>query len=218
MKRNVVLLFAAECLVSFCAFSANIRWGHWNSELGIWDEAEFGQLWVDKYNTPPIWYYQTDPYLHLSTDSTDSLPLVFWAYDQNYMEYGYTWVVAGKGDLASRKYFAQKDSYLYRGGIGTEYTNYTDSRRDYPLIISSGETVYLAWEQMWFDEPDVYKYGWLEISMDDNWRLSVLNIALDLDGDPIVVGWMPSDTTPEPSAGLLLLLGGATLALRRALR
>ena len=65
-------------------------------------------------------------------------------------------------------------------------------------------------------------YGWAQIGMahyGDIGYIYLSNSALDLDGGPMIVGggaW--EGATPEPACGLLLLLGGALLALLRRRR
>ena len=53
-------------------------------------------------------------------------------------------------------------------------------------------------------------YGWVHVSVDDDLRMSLLGSDINLSGGEVTVG-----VTPEPSSALLLLVGGALLALRR---
>jgi len=53
-------------------------------------------------------------------------------------------------------------------------------------------------------------FGWVELGLDYVGNLTALQSAWDKSGDSIRVG-----AVPEPSGALLLLLGGALLALRR---
>ena len=53
-------------------------------------------------------------------------------------------------------------------------------------------------------------YGWVHVSVDENLEMTLLGDGINLYGGAVVVG-----ETPEPSSGLLLLVGGALLALRR---
>lgn len=56
-------------------------------------------------------------------------------------------------------------------------------------------------------------YGWVGYHIDQEGQITVLSSAWDLDGGPMIVGgWSAS---PEPSGGLLLMLGAAMFALRR---
>ena len=54
------------------------------------------------------------------------------------------------------------------------------------------------------------RYGWIQLHYDEDAHISIAHQALDMDGDAILVG-----AIPEPTSGLLLLLGTALLALRR---
>ena len=55
-------------------------------------------------------------------------------------------------------------------------------------------------------------YGWAHVSIDDDLRMTLLGADINLTGGAVTVG----GTTPEPSSALLLLVGGALLALRRS--
>ena len=55
-------------------------------------------------------------------------------------------------------------------------------------------------------------YGWVRIGY-SNGQLVAEAAAMDLDGGPMIVGG--GAFIPEPSSGLLLLIGGALLAIRR---
>ena len=59
--------------------------------------------------------------------------------------------------------------------------------------------------------PDLY-CGWAEYVVDPEGSISVVSSAIDVLGRPIRVGY---DSVPEPSCGLLLLVGIAALSLRR---
>ena len=66
-----------------------------------------------------------------------------------------------------------------------------------------------------YKENQSYYYGWVGLSIDNEGTLYPYG-AVDLAGGPMVVGggaW--EGAIPEPSAGVLLLLGAAALGLRR---
>ena len=61
-----------------------------------------------------------------------------------------------------------------------------------------------------------YLYGWVSIGVDDDGSPYLVHSAIDLDGGPMIVGggaW--EGGIPEPSGGMLLLIGAAVLGLRR---
>ena len=55
-------------------------------------------------------------------------------------------------------------------------------------------------------------YGWVNLAVNADGALDVIGSDVAVYGDPLTVG---GGTTPEPSSGLLLLLGTAMLAVRR---
>ena len=55
-------------------------------------------------------------------------------------------------------------------------------------------------------------YGWVNLAVNADGALDVIGSDVTVYGDPLTVG---GGTTPEPSSGLLLLLGTAMLAVRR---
>ena len=55
-------------------------------------------------------------------------------------------------------------------------------------------------------------YGWVHASINENLEMTLLGDGINLYGGAVMVG---EGSTPEPVSGLLLLVGGALLALRR---
>ena len=55
-------------------------------------------------------------------------------------------------------------------------------------------------------------YGWVHVAIDDNLEMTLLGEGINLYGGAVTVG---ESVTPKPSSALLLLVGGALLALRR---
>lgn len=71
-----------------------------------------------------------------------------------------------------------------------------------------------------FADPRMYSgeyiYGWASLYVDESGVPTLLSSAIDLDGGPMIVGggaW--TGGIPEPSGGMLFLLGVAALGLRR---
>ncbi len=78
-------------------------------------------------------------------------------------------------------------------------------------LLNDCRFIHLVATQVVNEYPNYYNYGWvqLRVTPDD---VSLIHSAINLDGDPIVVGvW----DTPEPSSFLLLAAGGMLLSLRR---
>ena len=86
-----------------------------------------------------------------------------------------------------------------------------------PLSGSEPDKRFLAFSLVNLQSEEVF--GWIELKVDGNSTggdVILLGSAIDLDGGPMIVGggaW--EGATPEPASGLLLLVGGALLALRR---
>ena len=81
------------------------------------------------------------------------------------------------------------------------------------LSLHSTETYYLA--LLGGENFDEY-WGWVELQGNQTDGLSVVSSALSKDGPLIVGGGLADpDPTPEPTSGMLIVLGVAGLALRR---
>ena len=89
--------------------------------------------------------------------------------------------------------------------------NWYDSTTENGQFISNADDFYLAFMSTGSQSEDgIDRYGWFHVALDDNMEMSILESGIGLYGENIYVG-----ATPEPTAGLLLLLGSAFLALRR---
>ena len=157
-----------------------------------------------------------------------------WGYDPGVQIYDW-WVVAGDGDVSVNVFMDVQSTYS-----SADFSFLSKSDADRFLVMSPGETidastmvdagmigqtmhvdlyntVFIAYETVAYK--DIYTpynvYGWVEFGFDNPEGLIVVNGALDMDGGPMIVG---SGAIPEPSSGLLLLLGVAGLALRRTYR
>lgn len=87
-------------------------------------------------------------------------------------------------------------------------------KSDYSIDMTDKKSVYLAFKTIAYDDQsNPYPvYGWVEVSV-PGLEPKVLASAWDLDGGAMIVG---SGAIPEPTSGLLLILGAAALALRRS--
>ena len=119
------------------------------------------------------------------------------------LQYSVIATLAYAGDIASADYFNNLTQFLSYA----EKDDFSKSHSDYDITILLDESAYIAYQVN--DASYGYLYGWYQLGY-PNGELTALNSAIDLDGDSIVVG-----AIPEPSSGLLLLLGVAGLALKR---
>ena len=134
-----------------------------------------------------------------------------------YMSPSGAWAVATYGEVVDESMLLNRDALLKDMVYGIENPN----TRKTPVTVEVGSLNYMQFIVQDVDQcieyieghraehPD-YFYGWMEYVVNQDGTVNVLVSALDIDGDRIVVG-----AIPEPSAGLLALLGFSLLALRR---
>ena len=186
---NLVLIFTCHV-----AFSANV----------VWNSVEVGTSF------PEIGYYSiTWPYVSMRGTVTSSV-LTLWAETETYMEFQSSWMQVSKGELISRASIEEAGSYFYKGDFWREGDEV--AQVDYPIQLTEGESVYLAVLFSGYSAPENFNVAWMELSMDADYNLVIARSAIDLDGDMMIVG---GGAIPEPSSGVLLLLGTIILALRR---
>ncbi len=115
-----------------------------------------------------------------------------------------TFVKACKGDVVDAGYIAYNLCFAY-----AEYDECGNGRTwtDYSLTFSPGDSYYLAFREERYNSTT---YGWVQLGYTYGKELEVMGSAWDMDGDSIIVG-----AIPEPSGGMLFLLGIACLTLRR---
>ena len=66
-----------------------------------------------------------------------------------------------------------------------------------------------------FTSDGLDRFGWCHVSLDENLKMSLLDVGIGFNGEPVIVGVGP---IPEPSGCLLMVMGIAALGLRRAQR
>ncbi len=126
---------------------------------------------------------------------------------ERYLEYANTFALACYGDIVT-------DNYMESKGEWFAYARYSDfnnerSHSDYSILVTPDESVFLAFRsETMFNEAPIF--GWVELGQDASGKLVALQSAWDKNGTSIMVGGIP-----EPSSSILLLVGGALLALRR---
>ena len=117
------------------------------------------------------------------------------------------WVIALYGEVVDEANFNShasvqdfNDYTYYSGGTLVENPN------DFYMAFKVSEVLLENYDyvvgQTW--------YGWVHVSIDENLEMTLLGSDINLTGGAVTVG-----TTPEPSSAMLLLVGGALLALRR---
>ena len=118
------------------------------------------------------------------------------------------WVDAVYGDVLWDDYFMHNERiYSYNDYFGPDWSG-ADIR--YEREVTQGEKLYIAFA----GEREMYPfYGWVELLVKDD-ELSLVSSALTY-SPGLMVGTGDFSAIPEPSAGVLLLLGLAGLALRR---
>ena len=123
-----------------------------------------------------------------------------------------TWVSLTLEDIVNQSSFGEGIPSLF----STEYSGATGT-----LSVDVNQPFYLAFQVFELIENglegvtrgDAY-YGWTEFRIAKNSDVELISSAVDLDGCAMIVGGGAA-ATPEPSAGVLLLLGLAALSLRR---
>ena len=132
------------------------------------------------------------------------------------------WIVATCGDIIMDSTIGHlgDDAYLQKtpmdflpGGVSGSLSVYPTKSVELQSL-DEDKRFYLAFAMQ--DELGVdptWYYGWVQLEIAGS-SLSLVHSAIDIDGDPIRVGYMPG-AIPEPSTGMLFLLGAAALGLRR---
>ena len=138
-----------------------------------------------------------------------------------YLESIGNWVEAEYGTRVDASTVRNQSRYFLRGPFDGD-----NNVEIYDVTVEPDEVKYLAFcgeilsgDGMYnLARTGVYLYGWVSLTVDENGIPKVTGSAIDLEGGPMVVGggaW--NGNIPEPSAGMLFLLGVAVLGLRRKL-
>ncbi len=212
MKKKIVWLFVSTWL-SIC-HAANVLWDcvemHPCTDVVLKEPAFYLSYDYDidlqlPYHTFWVDLYVTCSRFGISTMLTADPDLVVLMFAGN-------WVRANPGDVAMESTTRHLSEYFMH--CYTDNENPATSATS--LTVTGEQDVYLMFTAASFGGEDLeerspYYYGWvqLRVTPDD---VSLVHSAINLDGDPIVVGvW----DVPEPSSFLLLAAGGMLLSLRR---
>ena len=187
-------------------YAAQVEW----DTITVWNKGP-GSSWYYPGTTFPETIGFDAPHVYLVMDMAviplDSGVEIKAITYSAYLEYANAFVGAEPGDVVNGAYIdinPKRFSYARFSDV-----NGDDFHADYSIILKDDESAFLA-----FRNETMYgstTYGWIELGLGEDGLVRVLHSAWDSDGDPITVG-----ATPEPVSGILLLLGGALRALRRA--
>ena len=181
--------------------ASTVEWNHLQLSGGsAFDQG--GETWRSYSWTEPYFSFCT----HLEGDT-----LILRPNEGAFMEYLYGITLAEAGTVINPNSDVLPGSSFYFG--------FPDGSSDnFSAEILLGETAYFAYSVaygnlMTGEPPDPSspsRWGWLELQVTQDGDVVLRRDAFSWDRDPFVVG-----VSPEPASGLLLLVGGALLALRR---
>ena len=131
-----------------------------------------------------------------------------------------TWALVSEGDILDAAFFESMADPLARKTTAQYTQNMTGvTFTDSFYLGVQAETVNTDGLDDWYGDytdsriyTGEYVYGWIELSSDSDGKAFVVSSAFDADGGPMIVGG--GLAVPEPTSGLLLLVGGSLLALR----
>lgn len=191
------ILATSLCMVTSVAISANVVWDSIKlSHDGTYDGVR---------------YYSIEyPYVSFSGTMSGAV-LTLWADADEYMEISSMWCLANRGTVASVESIVERGKYFYAADFA-KGDEMGVIKTDYPISVEKGSSVYLEMICKTYSRPEDVAVGWIELAYDDKGVLSVVHSALDMDGESLTIG---EGSVPEPSGGLLILVGLSVLTLRR---
>jgi len=166
-----------------------------------WNTAFIVELEEDS-SPYDCWVAMGAPYLRMGINYYDSM-LILSALPEANLANANCFVMAQCGNVVDAHFMESQPNYF----AFARYDEQGPGRTDYSLSFNLGDSYYLAFSE---ERSNSITYGWVLLGYSDAGKLSVLASAWDKDGDSIIGG-----AIPEPSSGLLVLLGLAGLALRR---
>jgi hypothetical protein len=168
--------------------------------------VEWNSIIVEKYSEEM--YITSWPPLYMS-GIQDSDCLWLSGHVSNNLTYGSFWVEVYAGDVITGQALAETE-YLFFAYAGQSSDGQAIEFSDYPIELKKGASTYLAVVLDIGHEGREFWSGWVELTLDENGDVVALSSAFDWSGGPLIVG-----AVPEPTSGLLLLLGISILSLRR---
>ena len=204
------MLFLLVVTWSFCATGAAVAWNemHFEESLGRYELSFFyGRHSGDGQ-------YSFDAYLDFAIQTFDrAYTLTSMNYDDTATGSICNWLRAEKGTVVDELSTRHRGIYFNHCKADNEV-----SWVDLPISGVMNEDVYLivAVEDLLDYNNGVvdpkFLYGWVHLYVTDLGRVTMLESAMGLDGQAMVVG---EGAIPEPVAGSLLAMGLVLLALKR---
>jgi len=194
-SRLKTILAAALVAAVAVAHGASVRYG----------DAAYLEPKLSLYDATPVGGGDFWLFVHISNLDKFSIEEGLF-FEDNY-KYLIKSVEANRGDLADAEYFASRTDFFTKDfveGNGARRYGY----EQYRIFLEPGESVYLAYNIT--DNALGELYGWVQLAREGDNNLAVLGSAIDLAGGSLVVG-----VIPEPSSGLLFMLGLSVLSLAR---
>ena len=196
MKMFRSVLFAMLAISSLATHATTVEW-----------DGFYYYDWYASESSMTAGQYGTCAYIRWF-NSNDAAGNLIWKSDVgDYMEMCCAWMQVVAGDLINESFVRSREGYFYRRNLYGEEV----LRSDYDIVFAEEDDVFLGVAvARSYETPLDVLYGWVQFHREPDGKVSLVTSALDIIGNGIVVG-----VTPEPSVLLLLVVGGALLALRR---
>ena len=184
------------------------------SLMAILAAALAGAAWADTSADVLVWYLDTDEDMEHTGAEFDTIK--FWAVDVNDSTHTI--------DLAGRTYVTGQDLVESSSAAGTGDTITVPNEvapttvwGEYYTNLSGYETGYSFWMELYLGDQKVERMlqpvKWEDFK---DYMVASSGLSNDLNLSPEAGAFnFASKMVPEPTSGLLLLMGGALLALRR---